>query len=161
MICESCGDNSGKYNLCKKCYYLFKDGKLIKCEKCGKWHSPNSSCESSSIQSNDAQQSQKFIYNPKPSLITEAEKGFYNVIKELIPDNYLLFPQINLAAVISKDDDSSHFQNELFRNIDFLITDSEFKPLIFIEINDSSHNSNQRKERDQKVHNNVRKQVFQ
>lgn len=55
MICESCGDNSGKYNLCKKCYYLFKDGKLIKCEKCGKWHSPNSSCESSSIQSNDAQ----------------------------------------------------------------------------------------------------------
>ena len=36
MICESCGDNSGKYNLCKKCYYLFKDGKLIKCEKCGK-----------------------------------------------------------------------------------------------------------------------------
>lgn len=32
MICESCGDNSGKYNLCKKCYYLFKDGKLIKCE---------------------------------------------------------------------------------------------------------------------------------
>ncbi|WP_106764174.1 DUF2726 domain-containing protein [Pseudoruminococcus massiliensis] len=153
MICEFCGDNSGKYNLCKKCYYLFKDGKLIKCEKCGKWHSPNSSCESSSIQSNDAQQSQKFIYNPKPSLITEAEKGFYNVIKELIPDNYLLFPQINLAAVISKDDDSSHFQNELFRNIDFLITDSEFKPLIFIEINDSSHNSNQRKERDQKVHN--------
>ena len=153
MICESCGDNSGKYNLCKKCYYLFKDGKLIKCEKCGKWHSPNSSCESSSTQSNDAQQSQKFIYNPKPSLITETEKGFYNVIKELIPDNYLLFPQINLAAVISKDDDSSHFQNELFRNIDFLITDSEFKPLIFIEINDSSHNSNQRKERDQKVHN--------
>ena len=65
----------------------------------------------------------------------------------------MLFPQINLAAVISKDDDSSHFQNELFRNIDFLITDSEFKPLIFIEINDSSHNSNQRKERDQKVHN--------
>lgn len=84
MICESCGDNSGKYNLCKKCYYLFKDGKLIKCEKCGKWHSPNSNCESSSAQSNDAQQSQKFIYNPKPSLITETENCLSKYIIKLV-----------------------------------------------------------------------------
>lgn len=152
MICEACGEYSGSYNLCKKCYYLSKDKKLCKCEQCGKWHNPNLNCENSLNQNNNTQQSQKFIYNPKPSLITETEKGFYNAIKELLPNNYLLFPQINLATVISKDD-SSHFQNELFRNIDFLITDSEFKPLIFIEINDSSHNSSQRKERDQKVHN--------
>lgn len=152
MKCESCGEYSGSYKLCKKCYYLSKDGKLIKCDKCGIWHNPNISCANPSTQGDDDQVPQTFVYNTKPSLLTEIEKNFYSAIKEVLPEGYCLFPQINLAAVISKDDNSA-FQNELFRNIDFLITSSEFKPLIFIEINDSSHNSSQRKERDLKVHN--------
>lgn len=157
MNCEVCGEYSGKYSLCKKCYYLSKDGKLIKCDKCNKWHEPSMNCCNADNLSNqndndNNEETQKFVYNPKPSLLTETEKGFYKAIKEVLPENYLLFPQINLATVISKNDDS-HFQNELFRNIDFLITNSEFKPLVFVEINDSSHNSNQRKERDQKVSN--------
>ncbi len=157
MNCEVCGEYSGKYSLCKKCYYLSKDGKLIKCDKCNKWHEPSLNCCNADNLSNqndndNNEETQKFVYNPKPSLLTETEKGFYKAIKEVLPENYLLFPQINLATVISKNDDS-HFQNELFRNIDFLITNSEFKPLVFVEINDSSHNSNQRKERDQKVSN--------
>ena len=158
MNCEACGEYSGKYSLCKKCYYLSKDGKLIKCDKCGKWHEPSLKCDNADnlLNQNDNddnnEETQKFLYNPKPSLLTETEKGFYKAIKEVLPENHLLFPQINLATVISKND-ASHFQNELFRNIDFLITNSEFKPLVFVEINDSSHNSNQRKERDQKVSN--------
>lgn len=152
MNCESCGEYSGNYRLCKKCYYLSKDGKLNKCEKCGKWHNPNLNYEDSQNQNTDTQEAQEFVYVLKPSLLTETEKNFYNVIKEVLPENHLLFPQINLATVISKNDES-RFQNELFRNIDFLITNLEFKPLVFIEINDSSHNSNQRKERDKKVHN--------
>lgn len=157
MNCEVCGEYSGKYSLCKKCYYLSKDGKLIKCDKCNKWHEPSLNCCNADNLSNqndndNNEETQKFVYNPKPSLLTETEKRFYKAIKEVLPENYLLFPQINLATVISKNDDS-HFQNELFRNIDFLITNSEFKPLVFVEINDSSHNSNQRKERDQKVSN--------
>lgn len=157
MNCEVCGEYSGKYSLCKKCYYLSKDGKLIKCDKCNKWHEPSLNCDNADNLSNqndndNNEETQKFVYNPKPSLLTETEKGFYKAIKEVLPESYLLFPQINLATVISKNDDS-HFQNELFRNIDFLITNSEFKPLVFVEINDSSHNSNQRKERDQKVSN--------
>ena len=32
--CKSCGEKSGKYDLCKSCYYDFEDGLIDKC-KCG------------------------------------------------------------------------------------------------------------------------------
>jgi len=32
--CKSCGEESGKYDLCKSCYYDFEDGLIDKC-KCG------------------------------------------------------------------------------------------------------------------------------
>ena len=41
----------------------------------------------------------------------------------------------------------------MFRNVDFLITDGNYVPRIVIEINDMSHNSSDRKERDEKVKN--------
>lgn len=34
MVCKSCGKESGKYDLCKACYYDVEDGKIDKC-KCG------------------------------------------------------------------------------------------------------------------------------
>lgn len=151
MNCKVCGSESGKYQLCKKCYYLSKDGKLSKCEKCGKWHQADVPCGEVD-NSEPVDNSSEFVYNAKESLLTECEKKFYSAIISVLPDGLQVFPQINLAAAIEKFSDS-HFQNELFRNIDFLITDSELKPLIFIEINDSSHNSPQRRERDQKVKN--------
>lgn len=45
MNCQSCGAYSGNYPLCRKCYYLSKDGKLKKCEKCGRWHLTAVSCD--------------------------------------------------------------------------------------------------------------------
>ena len=66
--------------------------------------------------------------------------------------NYHAFPQVNLASFIIKNDDSP-FHNELFRNVDFLITDDKYKPLFIIEINDQTHLNQDRKERDEKVQN--------
>lgn len=47
--------------------------------------------------------------------------------------------------------DNARLHNELFRNVDFLITDVEYQPKIIIEINDQSHLTAERKERDEKV----------
>lgn len=55
-----------------------------------------------------------------------------------------------LASFIIKTD-GSRFQNELYRNVDFLITDLTYKPMVIIEINDQSHLSPDRRERDEKV----------
>ena len=41
----------------------------------------------------------------------------------------------------------------LYRNIDFGIFNQNFEPLLLIEINDSTHNRPDRKERDKKVRN--------
>ena len=42
-----------------------------------------------------------------------------------------MFPQINLAAFIERVDNTP-FRNELFRNVDFLITDAAFAPKIAV-----------------------------
>ena len=147
MNCQVCGKESGKYILCKECNDKKNQGIVIKCTKCGKWHLKDSDCPQPENTNEHI-----FIYEVKNSLITPAEQSFFAVLKELVPEGYMVFPQINLAAFIDRTDDVS-FHNELFRNIDFLITDENYKPRIAVEINDSSHLDKGRKERDEKVSN--------
>lgn len=42
--CDVCGKPSGMYPLCKDCFKLKDEGKVIKCEKCGKWHLTEKPC---------------------------------------------------------------------------------------------------------------------
>ena len=90
------------------------------------------------------------MYELKKKLISKSEQGFYNAIKVSVPDGYCVFPQINLASFIDRTDDA-RFHNELFRNVDFLITNAEYEPKIIVEINDQTHLTNERRERDEKV----------
>lgn len=147
MNCQVCGNQSGKYPLCKACNDKKNQGIVIKCYKCGNWHYKYSECPQP-INTND----QLFIYEVKNSLITPTEQSFFVALKEIVPQGYMVFPQINLAAFIDRTDNVS-FHNELFRNVDFLITDETYKPKIAVEINDLSHLDKERKERDEKVSN--------
>ena len=146
MNCKICGENSGKYPLCKKCNELKEQGLVIKCEKCDEWHLKAEKCTKKTAEPDGA----TLIYELKNEYMTKSEQSYYNAILSVLPENLKLFPQANLSTVINKTDNSP-FHNELYRNVDFLITDNEFKPLIFIEINDQSHTEKARKERDQKV----------
>lgn len=89
-------------------------------------------------------------YLLKNTLITQNEKPYFETIKKFIEPQYIIQPQINLASIIDKKSPDK-FRNELFRNIDFGIFDQSYKPLVLIEINDDSHLTPSRKERDQKV----------
>ena len=90
-------------------------------------------------------------YKLKSSLMTKTEKEFYIAIKKALPENYILQPQVNLATIIKKIS-SEHFQNELYRNIDFCIFDLDFRPIALIEINDETHSTDKsRQARDYKV----------
>lgn len=91
-----------------------------------------------------------YLYELKSSLMTDNEKEYYKCIKEVIPEGYSVQPQVNLASFIVKKD-HSRFQNELYRNVDFLIIDENFKPILIIEINDQTHFKHERKVRDEKV----------
>lgn len=106
-----------------------------------------------SVPTNDlAGDPQPFLYEVKQSLITETEKRYLDAIKSVLPAGVFLQAQVNLASIIVRTDHSK-YQNELYRNIDACIFDTSYKPLVLIEINDSSHNDNKRKERDQKIRN--------
>lgn len=91
-----------------------------------------------------------YLYERKDSLITATEKQYLDAIKTVLPAGVFIQAQVNLASIIYKTDNSK-YQNELFRNIDACIFDQAYKPLVLIEINDSSHNDARRKERDRKV----------
>lgn len=86
------------------------------------------------------------------TFLTNYEKYFFQIFKDL--ENELpikIHPQLNLNSVIDKTDNTK-YRNELFRNIDFAIFDSDYSTLLLlIEINDKTHQTRKRKERDHKV----------
>lgn len=147
MKCKICGAQSGKYSLCRACNIKKEQGKIIKCEKCGGWHYTDAPCPEPAA----SPDSGKYLYEVRGKLISKSEEAFFNVIKSSVPEGYCVFPQINLASFIDRTDDS-RFHNELFRNVDFLVTDGEYAPKLIIEINDQTHLTGERRERDEKVH---------
>lgn len=146
MKCKVCGADSGKYPLCRICNIKKDKGDIIKCAKCGNWHYTNAPCPVAIAQP----YSDKYLYDVKSTLISKSEQTFYVAIKASVPAGFCVFPQINLASFINRTDDA-RYHNELFRNVDFLITDAEYHPKVIIEINDQTHMNNDRKERDEKV----------
>ena len=148
MKCKVCGAESGKYPLCRVCNIKKEKGEIIKCSSCGDWHYASSPCRKSHISS--TVDTKAFLYDAKKILISKSEQAYYHAIVSSLPVGYHAFPQVNLASFIIKNDNSP-FHNELFRNVDFLITDSQYAPLFIIEINDQTHLTKERKERDEKV----------
>ncbi len=146
MNCKVCGHGSGKYPLCRACNIKKERGEIIKCANCNSWHYATAACSAFVPHMN----TNNYLYDAKRSLISKSEQPFYTAILSSVPDDYCVFPQINLASFISRMD-GARFHNELFRNVDFLITDSNFSPKLIIEINDQTHMTSDRKERDEKV----------
>lgn len=87
----------------------------------------------------------------KKNVMTSCEMKFYKIFKELENEfNIVIQPQINLATIINKI--GNHYQNELYRNIDFgIFTADNRKLILLIEINDKTHRQKNRRERDYKV----------
>ena len=91
----------------------------------------------------------QFQYKRKVFL-TPVEKNFLQTLKILSNYNLTVIPQVNLATIVQKIGEF-RYQNELYRNIDFGVFDSEYNLLLLIELNDQSHNQYQRQKRDLKV----------
>lgn len=147
MKCQVCGAESGKYPLCRSCNAKKEQGFVIKCSQCNRWHYKDAPCGTTVSAPNEV-----FLYEPHKTLISPAEQAFFAAIKANIPVGYQVFPQINLATFIDRTD-NARYRNELFRNVDFLVTDAAYTPKIVFEINDQTHLTNDRRERDEKVHN--------
>ena len=89
------------------------------------------------------------LYQIKP-LMTKTEYKFYKKLS-ILENTYIILPQLCLISIIKKNYNNKHI-NELFRIIDFAVFSKDYKELLLlIELNDKTHNSFKRKERDNKV----------
>ena len=94
-------------------------------------------------------------YSKKESILTEAEKSFYTVLREVVGEKYLVCPQVSLSVILSVPDEHDRSRYTVSRNriqskyVDFLLCEPEsLKPLLVIELNDSSHDQPERTRRD-------------
>lgn len=94
----------------------------------------------------DKKRNQGLVYLKKDSLLTEAEKAFYSILKGVVNNDYLLFSQVSLLEILSVPKGLSqrgHYfsLNKIqAKHIDFLLCEKEStRPLLVIELDDSSH----------------------
>lgn len=97
---------------------------------------------------------QKFPYKKKDYLLTVAERNFYEVLSKIVQEhNKLLFAKVRLEDLFWMPKGTENrfgYRNRIkSRHIDFLICDKEnIKPILAVELDDSSHDRGGRRERD-------------
>lgn len=95
----------------------------------------------------------KLPYVKKDYFLTRAEVDFFKVLQKAIENKYYIFPQVslsNLLFVKAKKEEYYKYRNKIDRkSVDFVLAEKEsLKPLLAIELDDSSHGYGKRKERD-------------
>lgn len=89
-------------------------------------------------------------------LLTKAERSFFGVLESSLSESYLIFAKVRLADLIkvhSKTESRQTFFNRIqSKHIDFVICDREYiRPLVAVELDDSSHKKTNRQDRDEFV----------
>jgi hypothetical protein len=92
-------------------------------------------------------------YKTKESILTKAEYRFYLVLIQAIENKAVVIPKVNLNDVFSITE-NEHYQSARNRisqrHIDFLVCEENtLHPLFGIELDDSSHNEESHKQRDE------------
>ncbi len=98
----------------------------------------------------------EYKYQKKPFLVTNAEQSFFKRIEGVISDEYYVFPQIPLSALVDHkvvgQNWKSAFAHVNRKTIDYVICDRDnLKPLLAIELDDWSHDKDDRINRDFEV----------
>jgi len=93
-------------------------------------------------------------YKKKGELMTKAEKELFDVLEKVVNNRYYIIPQVKISnlAVVSGTKNYKTYLNKIDRKtVDFVLFDKQFLPILVIELDDSSHDSEIRKERDRFV----------
>jgi hypothetical protein len=93
-------------------------------------------------------------YRKRTYFFSKAERSFFDVLTLISKENnYYLFAKVRLADLLSIErgtkERQKYFNKIAAKHIDFLICDQKYiKPLIAIELDDSSHQTKNRTMRD-------------
>jgi very-short-patch-repair endonuclease len=112
-----------------------------------------------SSNSDEISHSVKFHYKRKSFLMTKPENDFFDVLCRVVTDEYYVFPQIHLSSILDHKDNSHGHQNWEYafryisqKSVDFIVCDKEYRrTMLAVELDDSTHNSEKRRQRDANV----------
>ena len=94
-------------------------------------------------------------YSARKYIFSAAERSFYEVLKRLVSEEQTLFAKVRLADLIyvSKGTASrqSHFNRISGKHVDFVLCNRDLAPIVAIELDDASHDDQDRKDRDEFV----------
>src|SRR5476651_2690832 len=97
-----------------------------------------------------------YSYGRKDFIMTKAENDFFGILKELLQDRYQIFPQVHLTSLLDEkkvrqnwNAARSHINR---KSVDFVVCDKTYtRPLLAIELDDYSHDAEERRNRDVEV----------
>lgn len=97
-----------------------------------------------------------YTYQRKQFVMTNAEKEFFDRLVSFTQDDYYVFPQIHLSAILNHKVKGQNWKGAFSsingKSVDYVICDKlHCKTLLAIELDDSTHDSAPRVERDANV----------
>lgn len=94
-------------------------------------------------------------YRTRDDFLTQAEISFFHVLSSVVGPDHYVFPKVRLSDVlfVSRSDESLALFNRINqKHLDFLICSREgMRPVLGVELDDSSHWRQDRRERDEFV----------
>jgi len=95
----------------------------------------------------------KVPYRRSESLLTPAERSFYEVLRGVVGDDVHLFAKVRLADLVwlprAMDNRQAHLNRITSKHIDFVLCERHsLAPLLAVELDDSSHQARDRRQRD-------------
>jgi hypothetical protein len=92
-------------------------------------------------------------YRRREFLLTRAEAGFYGVLREAVGGEYLIFAKVRLADLLYIPRGTEGRQSAMNRiqskHIDFVLCTADgVKPCLAVELDDASHEEEERRSRD-------------
>lgn len=94
----------------------------------------------------------KYPYIKKRYLLSRNEREFYEILKESVNDNFLIFSKVRLGDIVipkrTRLDWNSYFWQVTNKHVDFVLCTRYSEPVLAIELDDHSHLKPDRIERD-------------
>jgi predicted RNA-binding Zn-ribbon protein involved in translation (DUF1610 family) len=98
---------------------------------------------------------QSLPYRLRDDFLSPAEASFYQVLHSIVTDRLLICPKVGLGDIffVARPNENAAYRNKIDRkHVDFLLCDPKtLKPLMGIELDDSSHQRARRVTRDEFV----------
>ena len=92
-------------------------------------------------------------YRRRDYLLTKAERSFYGALCQAVGQDHLVFAKVRVADLLwmpkGTEGRQSHFNKIQSKHADFVLCDTEqVRPVLVIELDDSSHSTDKRVARD-------------